>query len=139
MAKPVDIRLAWDAVMELERMRWNLRANAQAYILEAQLTVPLRPLASLIADVKGDANQFSKRLARVYNVYADISRRTALVTGLAAFGIAGSDLVADYNEMKTAVDAVVAATITTAADVATQANNVLTTVPAHDAILDRAL
>lgn len=139
MAKPVDIRLAWDAVMELERMRWNLRANAQAYIAEAGLQAPVRPLANLIADVKGDANQFSKRLQRVFTAYSDLTRRPSLVAGLTAFGVSGADLVSDYNEMKAAVDAVVAATIATYANVIAQGNAVLSAVPSHDSILDRPL
>ena len=137
MGELADFYLALEAITELERLRRNIRANANGYLQEIQ--APIRPLSFLLSDIGEDAKQFRKRLIRVYNSYSDLTRRPALVSGLIALNIQDTKLVATCNEIQTAIDSIINSAIITKEDVLFYVNNLLSILPEHDSILEREL
>ena len=125
-----QIQLA-QIIIELERIRTNMKANVDAYtaaIQNGNLTVD-----QVATFMKGDADQFQRRIERI---------RAALILLPPTVSIVQSDLVVDLSGVNTIADGTFNADLTTAkklSDMGTSIKAAIVDREPYDSIIKRPL
>jgi hypothetical protein len=135
MATPEEIHLAHQVMTELERVRYNIRANTLSY----QSRIGATPAATLGAEMKADAQQFQRRLERLRLKVDTQAIRTKVLAGLAVFGVDATALRAEYVLMNGVCSQVRSATLNNNTQITNACNQILSALPAHDTLLDEPL
>lgn len=132
MATSEEIRLAHELVIELERIREQIRDNAEAYKIAINAGTPP---AQVVAVMKANADQFQSRLERVRRAIDVAGVRAKLLSGLAVLGVDPVVARADYVTMNNICQQVWDATLATNAQVLNASNQILSALPAHDSVI----
>ncbi len=135
MATSEERRLANEAILEIERVRSNMRKNANAY----KQQIGVRTAVQIATVMKADADQFQRRLERLRRGFTTEPSRTKLIAGMVVDGVTRAELVADHTELNDAAQAVWDATITTDAQITTVADQILANVTEHETLLSKPL
>ena len=112
----------WNAMKQiienLEGLRRDMRSNASAYISAVS---DGNPLAEVIAVVRGDADEYLRRLTWISTIPASI--RAELLSFCSLIGLDGAELTNLYVELKRFADQQQIADLTTGPKIIAAANN----------------
>jgi hypothetical protein len=130
MATFADILLVFQTHMNFENLRADMRANASAYIA-ATANRTVQQIATVIT---ADAAQYQIRLGWALRIRTTPALWASAQVGLAALSLTATEAQDIYNELKAAANFQQAAVITSAADITSMGNSILSMVAAHDRV-----
>lgn len=133
MATPEEAGLARDCIHIIERVRFDMRANAQLY----KDQIGTQPTADIIDVVKRDANNYQRRLERLRRGIENYS--VLMQSGLAVLGIDRLAVRSDMRALNTIAGQTYDANLSTDAHIIQAADNYLANVAEHKSLLREPL
>lgn len=133
MATFEDLKLIFQAHANLENLRRDMRANAQAY----KAAIATRTVEQIVPVMIENTTEYLKRLKWSADAWADLAIRAKVQSGLAALSIPQSELTGAYQELKAVADAERTAQdagITTAPGITAAADATLAGIASHATI-----